>query len=62
MCQDGTEKILAWTAHPEPDTGLIYAIARDITDLREERDRMQARVAELRGRLSEAEARRSKDP
>jgi hypothetical protein len=20
-----------WTAHPEPETGLIYAIARDLT-------------------------------
>ena len=30
-CADGTWKQLIWTAHPEPKTGLIYAIARDVT-------------------------------
>ena len=30
-CADGTWKQLMWTAHPEPKTGLIYAIARDVT-------------------------------
>lgn len=62
MCQDGTEKILAWTAHPEPESGLIYAIARDVTDLRDERERMQARVSDLKDRLSTAEAKRSGEP
>jgi PAS domain S-box-containing protein len=31
-CADGSWKQLMWTAHPEPETGLIYAIARDITE------------------------------
>ena len=56
MCQDGSEKILAWTAHPEPETGLIYAIARDVTDLRDERRRAEGRITDLKGRLSDAEA------
>ncbi len=30
-CADGSWKRLAWTAHPEPETGRVYAIARDIT-------------------------------
>jgi PAS domain S-box-containing protein len=30
-CADGSWKQLMWTAHPEPETGLIYAIARDMT-------------------------------
>jgi PAS domain S-box-containing protein len=29
-CEDGTYKYLRWTAHPEPDTGLLYAVAREI--------------------------------
>ena len=34
-CADGSWKYLMWTAHPEPETGLIYAIARDVTDSRQ---------------------------
>jgi PAS domain S-box-containing protein len=34
-CADGSWKYLTWTAHPEPETGLIYAIARDVTDSRQ---------------------------
>lgn len=38
-CADGTFKHLLWTSHPEPETGLLYAIARDITDLEDLRAR-----------------------
>ena len=31
-CKDGTYKWLAWTAKPELEPGLFYAIARDITE------------------------------
>lgn len=62
LCQDGSEKILAWTAHPEPESGLIYAIARDVTDLRDERLRREGRITDLKGRLSEAEAKLRGDP
>jgi PAS domain S-box-containing protein len=41
-CADGGWKWLLWTAHPEPDTGLIYAIARDITELRQAQERLRA--------------------
>ena len=30
-CADGSYKYLRWTSHPEPDTGLLFAIARDVT-------------------------------
>lgn len=33
-CKDGSYRHLQWTAYPEPGTGLLYAVARDVTDLR----------------------------
>jgi PAS domain S-box-containing protein len=62
MCFDGSEKILAWTAHPEPETGMIYAIARDVTDLRAEQDRAAEKIRHLQRRLEEAEAKRRGEP
>jgi PAS domain S-box-containing protein len=34
-CKDGSYRRLEWTSYPEPATGLLYAVARDVT----ERDR-----------------------
>jgi PAS domain S-box-containing protein len=62
MCQDGSEKRLAWTAHPEPEAGLIYAIARDVTDLVKERKEAQDRIEYLQDRLEKAEAKLRGDP
>jgi hypothetical protein len=62
MCQDGSEKILAWTAHPEPEAGLIYAIARDVTDLRAERTRASDRIEYLQDRLEKAETKTRGEP
>jgi PAS domain S-box-containing protein len=31
QCADGSYKHLLWTSYPEPESGLLYAIARDIT-------------------------------
>jgi PAS domain S-box-containing protein len=28
-CKDGTWKYLSWTAHPDPETGLMYSVARE---------------------------------
>lgn len=32
QCADGSWKCLRWTSYPEPETGLLYAIAREIED------------------------------
>jgi len=56
MCLDGSMKILAWTAHPEPDTGMIYAIARDVTDLQAERVEAADKIEYLKDRLEKSEA------
>jgi len=30
--KDGSYRYFAWTCYPDPDTGLLYAVARDVTD------------------------------
>lgn len=34
QCKDESYKILSWTATPDEQTGLIYAAARDVTEIR----------------------------
>jgi PAS domain S-box-containing protein len=41
-CADGTYKHLLWTSYPEAGTGRLYAVARDITELRQARGRSPA--------------------
>lgn len=53
-CVNGSYKYLAWTAQPDEETGLIYAIARDVTHLREERRWASKRIEMLNLRLQEA--------
>jgi PAS domain S-box-containing protein len=53
-CTNGSYKYLAWTAQPDEETGLIYAIARDVTHLREERRWAAKRIEALNRRLQEA--------
>ena len=38
--KDGAYRVFQWKAFPEPGTGLIYAIARDITDQRDRQTRI----------------------
>ena len=50
-CADGSQKRLEWTAFPEEDTGLIYAIARDITQEKEREEWAEKEIKSLRERL-----------
>ena len=50
MAQGG-HRILQWTAHPDPNTNLIYAIAQDVTEERAERNRAKEEINRLRSRL-----------
>ena len=38
-CHDGEYRTLHWTSFPEPETGLLYAIARDVTEQRRRENR-----------------------
>jgi PAS domain S-box-containing protein len=53
MCKDGSFRWLLWNAAPDRDHGVIYSVARDVTERKraeEERDRM---LAELQIALAE---------
>jgi len=38
LCKDGGYRDLRWTSFPEPATGLLYAVAHDVTDLKRRQD------------------------
>jgi len=40
-CADGTYKHLLWTSHPDAQTGTLYAIARDISELKQVREQFR---------------------
>ncbi|QRN95027.1 PAS domain S-box protein [Archangium violaceum] len=52
-CKDGSYRWLAWTSAPVPEEGLIFAVARDVTEtkrLEAERDQVAAALRESEGR------------
>lgn len=48
LCKDGSYRWLSWSA--VPDRGVIYSVARDITDLKRSQEQLHA----LRGQLAHA--------
>ena len=38
LCKDGAYRDLRWTAFPEASTGLLYAVAHDVTELKRRQD------------------------
>jgi PAS domain S-box-containing protein len=54
-CKDGSYRWLAWTAMPTPE-GLLYAVARDITERRQpEEERARSRAREQTAALAQRE-------
>jgi PAS domain S-box-containing protein len=51
----GGYRHLMWTAHPDEETGLIYAIARDISEEKRAWQSAEKELGRLRTRLKEAE-------
>jgi PAS domain S-box-containing protein len=48
LAKDGTYRWLSWNAVPFPERGLVYAVARDITDVKRREDRQAAAYAVTR--------------
>jgi len=49
ICKDGSTVWLEWTSQPIPETGMVFAIARNITERKnaeEERDRLQVQLVQ----------------
>lgn len=54
--KDGTYRWLEWNATPVGSDGLIYAVARDVTEERRAEAAIRALNAELQGRVAELQA------
>jgi PAS domain S-box-containing protein len=62
LCKDGTYKWLAWTSHPDLKERLLYAVAREVTQRKQEmnsligeRTELEEKQTELMGRVEETE-------
>jgi PAS domain S-box-containing protein len=62
LCKDGTYKWLAWTSHPDLKEGLLYAVAREVTQRKQEiisligeRAELEEKQTELMGRVEETQ-------
>jgi PAS domain S-box-containing protein len=60
LCKNGTYKWLAWTSYPDLKEGLLYAVAREVTErkqeiisLKGERTELEEKRTELLGRVEE---------
>jgi PAS domain S-box-containing protein len=53
LCKDGSFRWLLWNAAPDSDEGVIYSVARDITERKRAEAEREQLVAELQEALAE---------
>lgn len=53
LCKDGSYRWLLWNAAPDSDEGVIYSVARDITERKRAEEEREQLVAELQEALAE---------
>ena len=53
MCRDGSFRWLRWNAAPDSGNGVIYSVARDITDAKRAEAEREQLVSELQAALAE---------
>lgn len=53
LCKDGSYRWLRWNAAPDTDQGVIYAVARDITDAKQVEAEREQLIVELQSALAE---------
>lgn len=53
LCKDGSYKWLLWNSVPDPEHQIIYAVARDITESKQEQEKREQLVQELQAALAE---------
>ena len=53
LCKDGSFRWFLWNAAPDPVGGVIYSVARDITERKQAEEERERLVGELRDALAE---------
>ena len=53
LCKDGSYKWFRWNAAPDAASGVIYSVARDITDAKRAEEERERLVRELQNALAE---------
>ena len=53
VCKDGSHRWFLWNASPDVERGLIYSVARDVTEQRRIEEERDGLVGELQGALAE---------
>jgi glucose-6-phosphate 1-dehydrogenase len=59
LCKDGSYRWLLWNAAPDPERGVIYSVARDVTERKVAEEEREHLVSELRVTLAEVKTLRT---
>lgn len=59
VCKDGSYRWLLWNATPDPERGVIFGVARDITDRKRAEEEREVLVRELQAALAEVKTLRA---